>query len=234
MKPVLRRMDAATYVKDIETSRAFYELLGFYELQSGRGPASAWSAMRNGRDTVLLTWTRPPLPVPQFPLLFYFFFGDLDALLSALDDAGLKPVHLGHPVMQQLAQPIKESGQGAVPIVISVRGAVLTGALIAEQTCFSEPRRGESLMRALEPSSGLLGKEYAQDAEAASGRHLHMRAAGPRAGGEVIEALWRISLEAVDGWTLRAGAEDDRGRSPGCSATRSAAWHGPTVGVPCG
>jgi hypothetical protein len=58
------------------------------------------------------------------------------------------------PVMQQLAQPIKESGQGAVPIVISVRGAVLTGALIAEQTCFSEPRRGESLMRALEPSSG--------------------------------------------------------------------------------
>ena len=97
MKPVLRRMDAATYVKDIEASRAFYELLGFYELQSGRGPASAWSAMRNGRDTVLLTWTRPPLPVPQLPLLFYFFFEDLDALLSALDDAGLKPVHLGHP-----------------------------------------------------------------------------------------------------------------------------------------
>jgi hypothetical protein len=63
MKPVLRRMDAATYVKDIETSRAFYELLGFYELQSGRGPASAWSAMRNGRDTVLLTCTQVVVPV---------------------------------------------------------------------------------------------------------------------------------------------------------------------------
>ena len=32
------------------------------------------------------------LSVPQFPLLFYyFFFEDLDALLSTLDDAGLKP-----------------------------------------------------------------------------------------------------------------------------------------------
>jgi predicted enzyme related to lactoylglutathione lyase len=97
MRPVLRRMDAATYVKDIEASRAFYELLGFWEVRSGRGPASAWSAMRNGRDTVLLTWTRPPLPVPQFPLLFYFFFEDLDALLDTLEDAGLNPVRLGHP-----------------------------------------------------------------------------------------------------------------------------------------
>jgi catechol 2,3-dioxygenase-like lactoylglutathione lyase family enzyme len=90
-------MDAVAYVKDIEASRAFYELLGFDEVQSGRGPASAWSALRNGRDTVLLTSTQPPLPVPQFPLLFYFFFEDLDALLSMLDGAGLKPVHLGHP-----------------------------------------------------------------------------------------------------------------------------------------
>ena len=97
MKPVLLRMDAATYVKDIEASRAFYELLGFYQLQSGQGPTSAWSALRNGRDTVLLTSTQPPLPVPQLPLLFYFFFDDLDALLSTLGDAGLKSVHLGHP-----------------------------------------------------------------------------------------------------------------------------------------
>jgi catechol 2,3-dioxygenase-like lactoylglutathione lyase family enzyme len=90
-------MVAATYVKDIEASRAFYELLGFYELRSGRGPASAWSALRNGRDDVLLTSTHPALPVPRFPLLFYFFFEDLGAILSTLDAAGLEPVHLGHP-----------------------------------------------------------------------------------------------------------------------------------------
>jgi catechol 2,3-dioxygenase-like lactoylglutathione lyase family enzyme len=97
MKPVLRRMDAATYVKDIEASRAFYELLGFYEVQSGRGPASAWSALRNGRDTILLTSTNPPLQLPRFPLLFYFFFEDLAALIETLSDAGLEPVRLGHP-----------------------------------------------------------------------------------------------------------------------------------------
>lgn len=115
------------------------------------------------------------------------------------------------PVLQQLAQAINESGQGAVPIAVSARGTVLTGALIAEQAYFSELVGGNPLLSALDPSSGLLGKEYAKDAEAASGRHLHMRAAGVRDGGEVTEGLWRISLEAVDGWTLRAGAEDDRG-----------------------
>jgi hypothetical protein len=67
------------------------------------------------------------------------------------------------------------------------------------------------LMSALEPSSGLLDKEYAKDAEAASGRHLHIRATSVRGDGEVAEGLWRISLEAVDGWTLRVGTEDDGG-----------------------
>ena len=59
--------------------------------------------------------------------------------------------------------------------------------------------------------AGLLKARDAKDVEAASDRHLHMRATGVRGGGEVVEGLWRISLEAVDGWTLRAGIEDDRG-----------------------
>jgi hypothetical protein len=70
-------------------------------------------------------------------------------------------------------------------------------------------------MSALEPGSGLLGKEYAKEAEADSGHHLHMRAAGIRGDGETAERLWRISLGSVDGWALRAvagaDAEDDRG-----------------------
>jgi hypothetical protein len=115
------------------------------------------------------------------------------------------------PVLHQLTQAINESGQAATPITVSVRGTVLTGALIAEQSYYSELMTGNPLLSALDPSSGLLGKEYAKDAEAASGRHLHMRATGVRGGNEVAEGLWRISLEAVDGWTLRAGAEDDRG-----------------------
>jgi hypothetical protein len=116
------------------------------------------------------------------------------------------------PVLQQLAQAINESGQAATPITVSVRGTVLTGALIAEQSYYSELMAGNPLLSALDPSSGLLGKEYAKDAEAASGRHLHLRATGTRGGSEMAEGLWRISLESVDGWTLRAaGTEDDRG-----------------------
>jgi hypothetical protein len=115
------------------------------------------------------------------------------------------------PVLHQLAQAINESGQAATPITVSVRGTVLTGALIAEQSYYRELIAGNPLLSALDPSSGLLGKEYAKDAEAASDRHLHLRATGVRGGSEVAEGLWRISLEAVDGWTLRAGAEDDRG-----------------------
>jgi hypothetical protein len=112
------------------------------------------------------------------------------------------------PVLRQLAQAINESGQAAAPIMVSVHGTVLNGALISEQRYFSELVAGNPLMSALEPSSGLLGKEYTKDAEAASGRHLHLRAIGIRGQGEVTEGLWRISLAAVDGWTLREGTED--------------------------
>ena len=122
--------------------------------------------------------------------------------------------HDTDPVLQQLVHAINESGQAAVPVTISVHGTQLTGALIAEQRYFSELVKGNPLMSALEPSSGLLGKEYAKETEAESGHHLHIRTGSGR-NGEVAEGLWRISLEAVDGWSLGAaaavGGEDDRG-----------------------
>ena len=121
--------------------------------------------------------------------------------------------HDTDPVLRQLVHAINESGQAAVPVTVSVHGAVLNGALIAEQRYFSELVEGNPLMSALEPSSGLLGKDYAKETEAESGHHLHIRT-GPGRNGEIAEGLWRISLEAVDGWSLRAGtagSEDDRG-----------------------
>jgi hypothetical protein len=81
-------------------------------------------------------------------------------------------------------------------------------------------------MSALEPTSGLLGTEYAKEAEAESDHHLHVRAVSIHGDAEAAEGLWRISLEAVDGWTLRAIAEvngEDRGRSRACSAPRDCA-----------
>jgi hypothetical protein len=105
------------------------------------------------------------------------------------------------------------SGHAATPITVSVHGTVLTGALIAERAFFSELVSGNPLMSALEPSSGLLGKEYAKETEAASDHHLHLRGVG-RGDGKA-DGLWRLSLETIEGWTLRAatGAEADKGPS---------------------
>ena len=118
------------------------------------------------------------------------------------------------PVLQQLVRAVNESGQAAVPVTISVHGAVLTGNLIAQSRYFSDLVERNPLMSALEPSSGLLGKEYTKEAEEESDHHLHMRAGGIRGDGETAEGPWRISLGSVDGWALRAvagaDAEDDR------------------------
>jgi|SRR5690348_13828819 hypothetical protein len=117
------------------------------------------------------------------------------------------------PVLHQLVRAINESGQAAVPVTVSVQGTMLNGALIAEQRYFGELVEGNPLMSALEPSSGLLGKEYAKETEAESDHHLHILTSPARAA--AAQGLWRISLEAVDGWSLGAEAAvsggDDRG-----------------------
>jgi hypothetical protein len=117
------------------------------------------------------------------------------------------------PVLRQLVRAVNESGQAAVPVAVSVHGTTLTGTLIAQSSYFSDLVAGNPLMSALEPSSGLLSKEYAKEAEAESDHHLHLRAVGIRGANEVTEGPWRISLEAVDGWALRAGdaAEEEKG-----------------------
>ena len=130
------------------------------------------------------------------------------------------------PVLRQLVRAVNASGQAAVPVTVTVHGTMLTGTLVAQSRYFSELVEGNPLMSALEPASGLLGKEYAKEAEAESDLHLHVRAVSIRGDAEAAEGLWRISLEAVDGWTLRASAEvnaEDRGRSRACPAPRDCA-----------
>lgn len=118
------------------------------------------------------------------------------------------------PVLQQLIRAVNESGHTAVPVSVSVHGKVLTGTMVAERRYFGELVEENPLMSALQPSSGLLGKEYTKETAAESDHHLHLLT-GPGRNGDVVEGLWRISLEAVDGWSLRAGAaassENDRG-----------------------
>jgi hypothetical protein len=110
------------------------------------------------------------------------------------------------PVLRQLVQAINESENATVPLTLSVHGMQLTGVLLSERLYFGELVRQNPLMTALEPTSGLLGKEYVKDVETESGHKLHIRAGQGH--------LWRLSLEAVDAWTVSVpdgDTGDDKG-----------------------
>jgi len=97
MMPVVRSMFAATYVRDIEAAGAFYELLGFRQHSAGRADTSAWAVMQCGELSVLLAYTRPPLDIPPLPLLFYFYYEDLDVVVGRLGAADVPVTPTGHP-----------------------------------------------------------------------------------------------------------------------------------------
>ena len=65
MTAAVQSIVAVTYVRDLDRSRAFYELLGFHQESSGKAAASAWSALRSDGQSVVLTATRPPLEIPR-------------------------------------------------------------------------------------------------------------------------------------------------------------------------
>lgn len=125
--------------------------------------------------------------------------------------------HDTDPVLAHLVRAVDESGRSAVPVTVAAHGMTLTGFLIAQDAYFAGLAEGMPMMSALQPTSGLLGKEYAREVTAESGHHLHLRTAHGDGDGE---NLWRISVQAVDAWTLGAPAgtstpgdsgQDDRG-----------------------
>jgi catechol 2,3-dioxygenase-like lactoylglutathione lyase family enzyme len=97
MAPQVQSMIAVAYVKDIDASRAFYELLGFHEHSSGTAEISAWLVMRYEQVSVLLAMTGPALDIPPLPMLFYLFYDDLGAVLGVLGRAGVPVTRTGHP-----------------------------------------------------------------------------------------------------------------------------------------
>jgi hypothetical protein len=113
--------------------------------------------------------------------------------------------HDTDPVLEQLIHAVNESGEARVPVTVTAHGTILSGVLIAERAYFTALAKDNPLLSALQPDSGLLGKDYAREVEAESGHHLHVRTAGRE------EGLWRISLEAVDGWTVGASVADGKG-----------------------
>ena len=140
MAPAVQSMVAATYVRDIAVSRAFYERLGFREQAAGRAEFSAWSSLRQGDCRVVLTSTQPRLDVPALPLLFYFYFDDLAAVLRELEDGGVATAHMGYP---------PHARGGEVKITDPDGNTVLLGQLdpSASQPAGQEPTSRFSLLR---------------------------------------------------------------------------------------
>jgi catechol 2,3-dioxygenase-like lactoylglutathione lyase family enzyme len=97
MAAQVQSMIAVAYVADIDASRAFYELLGFRQHSSGKAELSGWVVMRHDQVSVLLAMTGPALEIPPLPMLFYFFYEDLGAVVGALDRAGVPVTRTGHP-----------------------------------------------------------------------------------------------------------------------------------------
>ena len=165
MTPGLKSMVAVTYVRDIDTSRAFYGLLGFHEEQSGAGPASGWLVLQQNGHSVLLASSRPPLDIPPLPLLFYFFVDDLDALVTEIRAAGAQADHLGYPPHAarrrgQAARPGPQHGPARPGRAAGIPGAAARGAglgalLAAERG--RRPRPGRRREHARLPGRQLQG-----------------------------------------------------------------------------
>ncbi|HLH59001.1 MAG TPA: hypothetical protein VKV33_07605 [Streptosporangiaceae bacterium] len=117
------------------------------------------------------------------------------------------------PVFRALVRSINESGQAVVPVTLTVHGTVLRGSLVSEARYFTDLAERVPMMSALEPSSGLLGKDYVKDVESESGHFLHLRAEGMDGDGD---GLWRIAIADVDAWSLpRAeGVAESEGKGP--------------------
>jgi hypothetical protein len=115
--------------------------------------------------------------------------------------------HDTDPVLAQLVRAVNESGQARVPLTVTAHGTIVSGMLIAQDAYFKDLAEGNPLLSALQPASGLLGKDYGTAVDSESGHHLHIRATGKD------EGLWRVSLESVDGWTVgdsaATGANED-------------------------
>jgi len=117
--------------------------------------------------------------------------------------------HDTDPVLVQLVRSVNESAQVAVPVTVTTHGTVLTGTLIAQDKYFAELIKAHPVMGALQPGSGLLGKEYPKEVDAEAGYYLHLSTDDIPGDTRHAEGLWRISLAAVDAWTLRAKLDPD-------------------------
>jgi hypothetical protein len=84
------------YVRDVDTSEAFYARFGYSRQQSGDTDAR-WSYLQCGVHTLLLACVQPPLIDVELPLLIYLYVTDLPHLREQLERAGYPYEMVGYP-----------------------------------------------------------------------------------------------------------------------------------------
>jgi catechol 2,3-dioxygenase-like lactoylglutathione lyase family enzyme len=193
MSPAVQSMIAATYVRDIDASRAFYELLGFREQSAGKAATSAWSALQHNGHSVLLASTQPPLDLPRLPLLFYFYLDDLHAVAGTLGAAGVEVTEAGHP---------PHALGGEVKVLDPDGNTVLLGQL---ERSASQPPAGDD---AATPQFSLL-KEAAALVEARGGTTASCQVGQARGTGCPLQAEVKLADTGGDAvWACLAHADE--------------------------
>ncbi len=84
------------YVRDVESSEAFYALFGYARQQSGDADAR-WSYLQCGSHTLLLACVQPPPIDVELPLLIYLYVTDLTRVREQLDHADHPYELIGYP-----------------------------------------------------------------------------------------------------------------------------------------
>ncbi|MFL6844066.1 MAG: VOC family protein [Allosphingosinicella sp.] len=98
--PRVRSLVPMAYVADVAASAAFYAKLGFEVCASFTPPGEAeagWVSLVSGRAELMLSRASEPVIAEQQAVLFYVYCEDVDAMRSALIEAGLEPGPVATP-----------------------------------------------------------------------------------------------------------------------------------------
>lgn len=94
----LRELVPLAHVRDIETSIAFYEQIGFKVSNSdGKPGARGWVWLTNGRAHLMLARSARPLNPDAQDILYYFYATDIVEYRNGLIKRGIDAGPLTHP-----------------------------------------------------------------------------------------------------------------------------------------
>lgn len=96
MQSLIQATVPVVYVRNIESSKAFYALFGYSEQRSGNADAQ-WSYLQCGEHTLLLACVEPTPIGGELPLLIYLYVVDLSYVVTRLEAVNQAFERVGFP-----------------------------------------------------------------------------------------------------------------------------------------